>query len=98
MDKIKAKLKALSQDRRYMFFVGFAVIFVGILGAVSGALGVLLGFLLGGFCLLVGLYGPDVKKGMEELKHDLAEAKDGAVDGAKKVSDMAKEAADKSAP
>lgn len=95
MDKIKAKLASLSQDRRYMFFVGIAIVFNGLIGLAVPALAAFLGIILGPFCLLVGYYGGDVKKGLEEFKHDVMEAKGAAEAAAKKSADAAKAAAEK---
>jgi len=93
MDKIKAKLHSLSKDRRYMMFVGVAIIIIGLIGMGSSGFALFLGILLGAFCLLVGYYGSDVKKGMEEFKHDMMEAKDAAVVAAQKTAEVAKESA-----
>jgi len=95
MDKIKAKLHSLSQDRRYMIFVGVAIILLGLIGAASGGLGIFLGFVLGIFCLLVGYYGSDVKKGMKDFKKDIMEAKDVATAAAQKTAEVAKDSAAK---
>ncbi len=92
MDKIKAKLHSLSKDRRYMIFVGVAIILIGLIGLASSGFAVFLGFLVGAFCLLVGYYGSDVKKGMEEFKHDVMEAKDGAAAAEKDPAEKTPEA------
>lgn len=95
MDKLKAKLQSLSQDRRYMVFVGVAIILNGLIGLASSGLAAFLAIIIGPFCLLVGYYGGDVKKGLEEFKHDVNEAKDAATAAAQKSAEMAKEAAAK---
>ena len=76
-----------------MIFVGVAIIILGLIGAASGGLGIFLGFILGLFCMLVGYYGSDVKKGMVELKKDVMEAKDAAAAAAHKTAEVAKESA-----
>lgn len=93
MDKIKAKLQSLSQDRRYMFFVGVAIILNGLIGLVSSGFAAFLAIIIGPFCLLVGYYGGDVKKGLEEFKHDINDAKNVATAVAQKSAEMAKDAA-----
>lgn len=95
MDKIKAKLQSLSQDRRYMMFVGVAIIILGLIGLGSSGFSLFLGILLGAFCLLVGYYGSDMKKSMEEFKHDIMEAKDVAAAAAEKTVEIAKDSAAK---
>lgn len=95
MEKFKAKLHSLSQDRRYMISVGGAIIIIGLIGLGSSGFAVFLDILLGTFCLLVGYYGSDIKKGMEELKKDVMEAKDAATVAAHKTAEVAKESASK---
>ncbi len=90
MDKIKARLHSLSKDRRYMFFVGIAIIIIGLIGLASSGFAAFLAVLLGAFCLLVGYYGGDLKKGLEEFKHDMMEAKDAASAAAQKTAEVAK--------
>lgn len=97
MDKIKAKLKSLSQDRRYMIFVGLAIILNGFIGLASPGLAAFLGIIIGPFCLLVGYYGGDVKKGVEEFKKDIMDAKDAAGAVAKEAADKAQQGAKKAA-
>jgi high-affinity Fe2+/Pb2+ permease len=96
MEKLKAKLHSLSKDRRYMIFVGLALIFIGLIGTAASGFAVFLGFLVGAFCLLLGYYGSDAKKGMDDLKHDLMEAKDMATAVAGKTVEVAKESVGKS--
>lgn len=95
MEKLKAKLHSLSKDRRYMIFVGLALIFIGLIGTVASGFAVFLGFLVGAFCLLLGYYGSDAKKGMDDFKHDMMEAKDMATAAAHKTAEAAKESANK---
>ena len=78
-----------------MFFVGIGVILVSLIGTANSGLGVFLGFILGAFCLLVGYYGSDVKKGMEELKHDIMEVKDVATAAVEKTAEVAKSSVEK---
>ncbi len=91
MDKLKAKLQSLSQDRRYMVFVGLAIILNGMIGLVSPGFAAFLAIIIGPFCLLVGYYGGDVKKGLEEFKKDVEEAKAGLGDKEKITEAKAKE-------
>ena len=93
MDKIKAKLHSLSKDRSYMMFVGVSIIIIGFIGLASAGFSVFLSLIVGAFCLLVGYYGSDMKKGMVEFKHDIMEAKDSAA--AQKTVEVAKESAAK---
>jgi hypothetical protein len=101
MEKIKAKLHSLSKDRRYMIFVGVVIVFNGFIGLASAGLAAFLGLIIGPLCLLVGYYGSDIKKGMEEFKHDISDAKDLAQksvelakESAEKATDVAKKATD----
>jgi flagellar biosynthesis component FlhA len=95
MEKLKAKLHSLSKDRRYMIFVGLALIFIGLIGTVASGFAVFLGFLVGAFCLLLGYYGSDAKKGMDDFKHDMMEAKEMATAAAEKTAEMAKDSVGK---
>lgn len=84
MNKIQKRLHSLSKDRRYMIFVGIAIIVIGLIALGSKGFAAFLAIVLGLLCLLVGYYGADMKKGMEEFKHDVMEAKDVATDLAQK--------------
>lgn len=95
MEKIKAKLHSLSQDRRYMIFVGIAIIIIGLIALGAKGFAAFLAVVLGLFCLLVGYYGSDVKKGMEDFKHDVMEAKDVASAAAQKSVAVAKDSVSK---
>ncbi len=91
MEKIKAKLHSLSKDRRYMIFVGIAIIVIGLIALGAEGFAAFLAVLLGLFCLLLGYYGSDMKKGVDDFKHDVMEAKEMAAVAAEKTADIAKD-------
>ena len=89
MSKFTTKLNALPKERLYIFIIGIIIVFGGIIGSFAPWFSALFGVLVGPFCILLGLYGGDPKKGMEELKHDLEDVKDSATHLAEKTVDVA---------
>ncbi len=95
MNKIKTKLQSLPKERLYLFFIGIIIIFGGVIGAFAPWFSALFGIILGPFCILVGYYGSDVKKGVNELKGDMEGMKDMATSSMQKTVAVAKDSAAK---